>query len=592
MSQQLINNGISDNDRSGDTIRTAFSKVNANFTELYAHTASDATDRLVNGTKELVLNVDGDRAWVDFPAAFGESITVQGAEVGASTSSLSIFGSDNVLVRSNAMADSNKTWEFDTEGTITLPNLETTNFTATVDSAHYSGEGTLTLTDDAWYFAVTFEVGQYGEVTTLIDNQTPWASNPGYTDGMTFEFTEVDHGIVGYTFTLYLEDIQHPSEFMWTVNLAASPPPEVPETLNSVGVFLLHGKTVILENGSGVHKEQFKFVGRNLLLPQNGDVKRFDGNEYVSVLSNGIAEQLVGAVDTDVTVTVGHKPTVSAACQIAVGDEFVADTEFNDDITVVQVGWTVDVGGTEYTVTSIDPAPPANQYRITATGATFVQGTTYTFTNPDATLKTWTFNNATGTLRVPDDGTIQTAVGNLQITAENYLMLNSGDYSQIEIGRYQAGGVVVLGGTNTLTEVDGDLKVNSSIRQSNSFTRTTSAPAPAATATVVWSANADWMSSIKLTIQVEGNVTGDNTGWHVQTCEATIASRGYANGVNGYGDPEMSVYGIIYTSTNPLATFEVQRNVNTRLVEVVATGTDLNNNITVSVHSVEIGTTD
>lgn len=143
-------------------------------------------------------------------------------------------------------------------------------------------------------------------------------------------------------------------------------------------------------------------------------------------------------------------------------------------------------------------------------------------------------------------------------------------------------------------DFDGNFTLPSAglIRQNHSFTRTTLETALAATSTVVWSANADWMSSIKLTIQVEGHVTGDDTGWHVQTCEATIASRGYANGVNGYGDPEMSVYGIIYTSLSPLATFEVQRNVNTRLVEVVATGTDLNNNIIVSIHSVEIGTTD
>lgn len=144
------------------------------------------------------------------------------------------------------------------------------------------------------------------------------------------------------------------------------------------------------------------------------------------------------------------------------------------------------------------------------------------------------------------------------------------------------------------TILPGSLQISDTghIRQKNSFIRTTTASAPAATATVVWSANQDWTSAIKLTIQVEGNVTGDSTGWHVQTCEATIASRGYANGIAGYGDPEMSVYGIIYTSVSPLATFEVQRNATTRLVEVVATGTDLNNNIIVSIHSVEIGTTD
>ena len=150
---------------------------------------------------------------------------------------------------------------------------------------------------------------------------------------------------------------------------------------------------------------------------------------------------------------------------------------------------------------------------------------------------------------------------------------------------FDVGGETILPGILQLPS-------NSYIRQRHSFTRTTTASAPAASATVVWSANQDWTSAIKLTIQVEGNVTSDSTGWHVQTCEATIASRGYANGTSGYGDPEMTVYGVIHTSVSPLATFEVQRNATTRLVEVVATGADINNNITVSIHSVEIGTTD
>ena len=36
MTQQTINVGITANDATGDPIRTAFTKVNANFTELYA----------------------------------------------------------------------------------------------------------------------------------------------------------------------------------------------------------------------------------------------------------------------------------------------------------------------------------------------------------------------------------------------------------------------------------------------------------------------------------------------------------------------------------------------------------------------------
>ena len=37
MAQQVINIGISANDRTGDPIRNAFNKVNQNFAELYTH---------------------------------------------------------------------------------------------------------------------------------------------------------------------------------------------------------------------------------------------------------------------------------------------------------------------------------------------------------------------------------------------------------------------------------------------------------------------------------------------------------------------------------------------------------------------------
>jgi hypothetical protein len=116
----------------------------------------------------------------------------------------------------------------------------------------------------------------------------------------------------------------------------------------------------------------------------------------------------------------------SAVCSIAVGDEFVADTEFNDDITVVQVGWTVVVDGTTYTVTSIDPSPPAWQYRITAAGATFVQGTTYTFTNPTPTPYAWVFGND-GVLTTPGSGTIRHQDNDLivEVTGTDVIVLRT-----------------------------------------------------------------------------------------------------------------------------------------------------------------------
>jgi len=109
-------------------------------------------------------------------------------------------------------------------------------------------------------------------------------------------------------------------------------------------------------------------------------------------------DALIASVNQDLFLGTKFTPQESAVCYIAVGDEFVADIENNDDITVVQVGWTVNVGGTDYTVTAIDPSPPAFQYRITAAGATFVQGETYTFTNPVAVDKGWFIRQGTGTL--------------------------------------------------------------------------------------------------------------------------------------------------------------------------------------------------
>lgn len=70
MSQQEINVGTTANDRQGDSLRAAFQKINANFTELYTNTAytpstpgdwdsdapttiSEALDRLATAVKAL-----------------------------------------------------------------------------------------------------------------------------------------------------------------------------------------------------------------------------------------------------------------------------------------------------------------------------------------------------------------------------------------------------------------------------------------------------------------------------------------------------------------------------------------------------------
>lgn len=139
----------------------------------------------------------------------------------------------------------------------------------------------------------------------------------------------------------------------------------------------------------------------------------------------------------------------------------------------------------------------------------------------------------------------------------------------------------------------GDILTSTSIRQNNTWTRSTF-PTLATNSEVIWSGVVDYISSAKLTIQLEANELGDATGWHSQVCEAIIASRGYANSFGGPGgDPVMTVYAVTYTSTVPLVTFTVQRNAITKVVEVVATKTAaIDGNANFRIHSVEMSTRD
>ena len=66
MTQQIINTGNSINDRTGDQIRTAFNKVNNNFTELYSAGPANSQVRIANNVisttvtnANLVLNPNG-----------------------------------------------------------------------------------------------------------------------------------------------------------------------------------------------------------------------------------------------------------------------------------------------------------------------------------------------------------------------------------------------------------------------------------------------------------------------------------------------------------------------------------------------------
>ena len=102
--------------------------------------------------------------------------------------------------------------------------------------------------------------------------------------------------------------------------------------------------------------------------------------------------------------------------------------------------------------------------------------------------------------------------------------------------------------------------------------------------TVIYSYD-NWNTSAKLVIQVEGRLDADLTGVdHTQTCEATVAST-----YNTAAEPSMSVYGVIYTSVSPLATFTVQRGsgLTAGKIEILATNSQATNNIVVKVQALQ-----
>ena len=265
MAKQVILTGSSPNDKTGDKLRDAFNKINANFTELYATTGADAAaNELVNGTKIVSL---GSTGILTLPSSsYLESTNVN----------LKIGAQGTVTIRSNAASNlTTKSWTFGVDGSLAVPTHETVTFTAVCDTAHMvipTG-----LTGDAWSFEVSFVVNANGTVETQITNNTPWPSNPGYANGKQFTYTVDDHGIPGYTFTLTMTDIQNPGMFMYTTNLAASQSPEYPSTVESTGAVKLT---------SNNNSWTFSTDGK-LILPAGGDIVDSNGNTVLNTIIDG-----------------------------------------------------------------------------------------------------------------------------------------------------------------------------------------------------------------------------------------------------------------------------------------------------------------
>lgn len=74
MAKQIINTGTSANSRNGDSIRSAFTKVNANFDELYSAMGADVQiPSQVNNSGKLLTTDGTTLTWVSIDGGTASS---------------------------------------------------------------------------------------------------------------------------------------------------------------------------------------------------------------------------------------------------------------------------------------------------------------------------------------------------------------------------------------------------------------------------------------------------------------------------------------------------------------------------------------
>jgi len=203
MTQQTINIGSSANDRSGDPLRTAFSKVNANFSELYAAMGADVqipvqtgnsgkylttsgsalswsnVSQLVNSTYSLTLGSDGTLNLPQAPSAGAAVI-----QPSSTTYGIKLVANGNI-------------WTLGTNGSLTFPDtsVQTTAWTGILPSPTYSGSNSIgNVTPAPLNLNNTGSAGQIKTQLTLIN--TAGNGNTGSAIDF-YTYTDQGNGVPG-----------------------------------------------------------------------------------------------------------------------------------------------------------------------------------------------------------------------------------------------------------------------------------------------------------------------------------------------------------------------------------------------------------
>jgi hypothetical protein len=153
---------------------------------------------------------------------------------------IAIRDSYNTSTKSVSLSSAyGQSWNFGATGSLTLPAPAPITFTANLVPVYHAGGG-----GNAWYYTVIFQPNVNGDVVTMISGAgRVWDHNPGYQSDDSWTFTQADHGIPGYTFTLILGSVDNLGGGEWTAQLAVTQGPEYPSTIKSTATIKLSADT-------------------------------------------------------------------------------------------------------------------------------------------------------------------------------------------------------------------------------------------------------------------------------------------------------------------------------------------------------------
>ena len=448
MSQQIINLGTADKGN-GDVLRTAFTKVNENFAELYNSVSAvvvasatapagpgagdlwwnsedgrmyiyygtswvdaspvdgagiSSTDRLVNGNAELVLENDGTITSVTFPTRGTGKIGISGSEISTTPAGegnysaplvLSSFSND-VWISPNGIGPRPK-WEFKPDGTLNVPVPQGGLFTLTLSSANFIprvGKTTLTLSGAPWVLEGQIQRNPDGSAELQLNQIFPKISNPGYVSGDTFTFDDQVHHLFGFNLEIGLADVVQAGPAGWTANLQANQLPQYPSTINSDGIIKLTANETSWLFSTDGSLTIPGYVTSQAGLPLN--LQSSAGSNATLGISTG--DNVVVVNDTSVLVQTNGTDTPNFWTFSTDGS-----LTFPDGTTTTGKGVTVPVDQSLTVNTSYSMGPGgATTFKINPESIKLPTGNGTIFSGTETSANSWGLDSANKTLYFPD----------------------------------------------------------------------------------------------------------------------------------------------------------------------------------------------